>query len=120
MQFGDAGDDGQAEPAACRLPSPVQAMEAAQHRVAFARGNSRAAVADAQAAPAIGDGCPDTYRAAVRSVADSVVDQIADQHPQPFRLADDDAVGCEIKRERRWCTISIHLYDNGFDLRFPA
>ena len=93
------GDDGQSEPAAGRLLSPVQAMEAAQDRIPATGGNSRAAVADVQVAPTIGDGYPDTHRAAGRCVADGVVDQIADQHAQPFRLAGDDAAGGGSKRE---------------------
>ena len=99
VQFGDPGNDGQSEAAAGWLLSPVQAMEAAQDRLAVGGGNSGAAVADVQVAPTIGDGYPDTHRAAGRCVADGVVDQIADQHAQPFRLAGDDAAGGGSERE---------------------
>ena len=49
MQFGDTGDDGQAQSAA-RLGALIEAMEAAQDGIAFAGRNARAAVADAQPA----------------------------------------------------------------------
>ena len=51
VQFGDAGDDGQAQSAA-RLGALIEAMEAAQDGIAFAGRNARAAVADASAGSA--------------------------------------------------------------------
>ncbi len=48
VQFGDAGDDCQAQSAA-RLGALIEAMEAAQDGIAFAGRNARAAVADASA-----------------------------------------------------------------------
>ena len=47
VQFGDTGDDGQAQ-AAARLGALIEAMEAAQDGIAFAGRDAWTAVADAQ------------------------------------------------------------------------
>ena len=115
MEFCNPGDDGQAE-AAARLPALIESMKAAQNRLALRGRDAGAAVADRQlaAASVVGEFDPDL--AARRRIADGIVDQIADQDAQPFRLADHRAarpgleVEVDVLAEDLWAEIGADRF----------
>ena len=98
MQLRYARHDGQTK-AAPRLAALVETMKALEDRASFFRWNTGAAVAhrEAESLPVAGNA--NRYFAAFRGVAHGVVDQIADQHPQPFGLSGKGGVADRLEIE---------------------
>ena len=100
MQGGDAGHDGQAQ-AAARHVAGVQAVKALEYALAFGLGNAGAAIGKPQPCRIGIAHDAQAQAAALRRVTDGVVEQVADQHAQPFALAENATarLGAEIEVE---------------------
>jgi len=87
MQFGDAPDDGQAQPAALGRDLPAT-VEALGQPIEFVCGHARTIVAHPQA-DALRTVRADLYTAARGRLAHRVLDQVAQRHGDHFRIAGD-------------------------------
>jgi len=93
MQLGNAGNDGQPE-AAARLAALVQAVEAAEYGFTLVDRDARSAIRYREHDATVVSRNVNADHPTFGCIANSVVNQIAYQHPQPFGLAGDLVVSC--------------------------